>query len=247
MSKNKKLIQNVDVFHKLALFGDRSSFLKSLAQDILVNFPHDTLSGLFSEIATRANALARDWESADKASGPQANNLKDYARAFEKASIPSYFSNRAALDEKVNDVKRWASIMASDLAKAPAQLSSQVKSLQDALSRIEQNVAGFYRNVAGLPYSGEPSKAPTDTATPVATQTDNKPAAQRYPNIPRDIQDLLNQILVPAGLIVPIKTDGSLGPDTQKAIETFRKQYNVPGNFSLPEVFEVIRNTAVRQ
>ncbi len=31
MSKHQKLIKSIEVFHKLALFGDRSSFLKSLA------------------------------------------------------------------------------------------------------------------------------------------------------------------------------------------------------------------------
>ena len=241
MSKNKRLIQNIDLFQRLALFGDRSTFLKALAQDVLTSFPNETLSDLLNEISTRANSLAKEWENVDQASSPAANNLRDYANSLAQVSIPSYFSNREALDEKVHDIKRWASIMLSNLAKAPSQLANQVKPLQDALGKIEQNVANFYRNVAGLSYSGEPSQAPSETV-----RTDSKPVASKLTNIPQDIQELLNKILVPAGEIVPLKTDGILGPDTQKAIETFKTKYNVPGNFSLPEVYQMIRNTAAR-
>jgi len=244
MSKNKKLIQNVDVFYKLALYSDRSSFLKSLAQTLPVAFPHDQLSALLNEISTRLASVSRAWQNADRASTTEANSLLDYSKAFSRFAMPSYFSDKKSLDAATHDIKRWASIVESILAKAPAEISSEVNPLREALSKLEQNIAGFYRNHAGLAYSGEPTG---ESAPATSTNTEKaKPAVSKFPSIPREIQEMLNKILVPAGLAVPFKVDGSLGPDTQKAIDVFRKAYNVPNNFSLPEVFEVIRNTAAR-
>jgi peptidoglycan hydrolase-like protein with peptidoglycan-binding domain len=65
--------------------------------------------------------------------------------------------------------------------------------------------------------------------------------ARAYPPVPVDVQNALNK-LMGAGL----KPDGQLGPQTRKALDAFRGQYNVPGNFSDQEVFQVIKNTASR-
>lgn len=50
-----------------------------------------------------------------------------------------------------------------------------------------------------------------------------------YMSIPKETQDQLNMLLVPPGNIVPLKTDGKLGPQTQKAIEIFKAKFQAPG------------------
>jgi hypothetical protein len=62
-----------------------------------------------------------------------------------------------------------------------------------------------------------------------------------YTPIPRDIQSMLNHIMMSEGG-KPITIDGELGPETRKALNAFKVSFNVPSNFLDNEVYDVIRN-----
>jgi hypothetical protein len=61
-----------------------------------------------------------------------------------------------------------------------------------------------------------------------------------YPSIPKEIQTKLNQILVPAGDILPIKEDGILGPETQKALNIYKNKYDFK-NQSLAQLIQSVK------
>lgn len=165
MKKIDALIQKIEVFEKLAVYGDRTSFLKSLAQ--VAAFPPEGLSQSLSALGNRLNTIAREWERVDAASKMDAQSLRDYGRAFEQASFPSYTSSREQLDEKIRDLRRFRDNTLPLLKKVNPTLASQVAPAQEELGKIEQFINGFMRNTMGVSYPGEPSstEAPKDVAT----------------------------------------------------------------------------------
>ena len=48
------------------------------------------------------------------------------------------------------------------------------------------------------------------------------------PAVSAETQGQLNDLLVPKGAILPLKLDGLVGPQTQKAQDAFKAKYNVP-------------------
>lgn len=66
------------------------------------------------------------------------------------------------------------------------------------------------------------------------------PNVKQLNKISPDIQDKLNELLVPTGKILPIKVDGILGPETRKAIDLFKKDHNIPSTTPDLEVFKQV-------
>ena len=71
---------------------------------------------------------------------------------------------------------------------------------------------------------GQPPKA----GTPPTQYLPEQKIVGEYAPISTEVQDHLNQLLVPGGAIAPLKLDGKFGPDTQKAMQTFKGKYNLP-------------------
>ena len=165
MKKIDALLQKIEVFEKLAVYGDRTSFLKSLAQ--VASFPPEGLSQSLSALGNRLKTIAGEWEKIDAASKMDAQSLRDYGRAFEQASFPSYTSSREQLDDKIRDLRRYRDNTLPLLKKVNPTLANQVTPAQEELGKIESFVNGFMRNTLGVSYPGEPSstEAPKDVAT----------------------------------------------------------------------------------
>ena len=165
MKKIDALLQKIEVFEKLAVYGDRTSFLKSLAQ--VASFPPEGLSHSLSALGNRLKTIAGEWEKIDAASKMDAQSLRDYGRAFEQASFPSYTSSREQLDDKIRDLRRYRDNTLPLLKKVNPTLANQVTPAQEELGKIESFVNGFMRNTLGVSYPGEPSstEAPKDVAT----------------------------------------------------------------------------------
>jgi hypothetical protein len=60
--------------------------------------------------------------------------------------------------------------------------------------------------------------------------------------IPENVQSMLNRIVTIEGLGMPISVDGEIGKETRNALNTFKKNFNVPAGFSDKEVFDAIKN-----
>lgn len=84
-----------------------------------------------------------------------------------------------------------------------------------------------------------PPQPPTTTTE--QTIVGNPPV--QYPSIPTDVQDQLNQLLVPTGSIMPLKLDGKFGPLTQQAAKLFTQKFNKPATpANIKEEYLAMRN-----
>lgn len=94
---------------------------------------------------------------------------------------------------------------------------------------IGSDSGGDHPGAAGPNYFAPDQKSPTS-----------------YPPISRELQEMLSRITTVQGLGLPLQIDGSLGPETKKALDAFRRKFNVPGNFSDAEALQVVKNTYSR-
>lgn len=178
MKKIDSLLQKVEVFEKMAVYGDRSTFLKTISQEMgAVAFPPEGLAQSLSTLVGRLNALANAWEQAEGRSTPQAAGLRDYARAFQSESFPQYYTSKDDLMGKIGNLRRYRDNTTPLLRNVPASLAGQVNPIQEELGKFESFFNGFMRNTAGVSFPGEPSATPTDSAAPA-------PAAKPKPQVP---------------------------------------------------------------
>lgn len=103
------------------------------------------------------------------------------------------------------------------------------------LKSLAQDNASYQPFIGSDAQGDHPGAAGPDYLAPA-------PKSQ-LPKIPKDVQEMLSNITVIEGIGMPIQIDGDLGPETQKALDGFRRKFNVPGNFDNTQVFDVIRNT----
>jgi peptidoglycan hydrolase-like protein with peptidoglycan-binding domain len=91
-------------------------------------------------------------------------------------------------------------------------------------------------------YSGELDSAPKMTPNPDAKfgPPSSLAPAPQVATIPASVQKKLNDLLVPAGKIVPVNVDGKLTQETRRALNAFRKAYNVPASATDQQVFSQI-------
>jgi hypothetical protein len=181
MKKIDSLLEQIEVFEKLAVYGDKSSFLKALGQGADVSnapFPPQGLAQSLAALAGRLNRLASAWEKADAQSKNDADALRTYARAFEAASFAQTYTSREELNGKIGDLRRFRDNTLPLLRKVTPALAGEVSPIQEELGRIESFVNGFMRNTLGLSYTGEPSATPVPTDAATQTPAPAKPKSQ---------------------------------------------------------------------
>lgn len=118
-------------------------------------------------------------------------------------------SGNPNMDALKNTVQQVAALFSRELGKEHAPQIQQAQQLAAAL-----------QGQAPAPAAAAPQAAPAPAAA--------KPNAQ-LPTIPKDVQAKLSEMLSQDGHFIPFKTDGVLGPTTQKALEVYKEKYNSPG------------------
>lgn len=222
----KNLLKQAILFEKFTYFSNRHNFLSSLAADYM--FTKDQLSqdikNLIEYTLTNVYKYKPTQEIHSQISGPLSDIL------------------RTPQDQQIS-----LNLLLNLAEKAKAQLSeveqNKFKSSPNEQKLIDEAYQGANLLLNKLHQFQSAKSAPSNTEEAEETTISIAPPSKpQYQLIPKDIQHALN-ILVNSNL----HPDGVLGPDTQKALNTFRQQYNVPGNFNNNEVFEVIRNSLKRK
>lgn len=196
MTRYVSILKKAELFEKLAIYGDRRSFLKAIGAQ-LVALPQNVKDGL--------DVLIKDLSATKPSSVTLQNKLMDMLGA-----------GPVNVDELFNLVQSAAN-------EIPGDHTTQVQNALNLSRTIQQLNAPATTN-------SEEQTFPPDTIK-------SKPS-HSYSAIPKETQDQLNKLLVPAGNIMPLALDGQLGPQTAKAIEIFKSKYNVPATIrSIKEVY----------
>lgn len=207
MSKVNSLVKKAEVFEKLALYGDKSSFLKKISQRT-----PDAGAGL--DALGKITSLGRSILELFK--GAFIQNKSPYLQS--KISNLELFLDtglnaktaRALRDYLVKTEKEIASD--PDYANLFKQLDKYVVEIDQLLTTVES----AYQQ--SLQDAGE-VKTLTPNDLPSVPKTDKK-----YPAIPKETQVQLNGLGSPVKLV----EDGILGPDTQKALKWFKDTFKYP-------------------
>ena len=186
---------------------------------------------VYSDQKTFLKSLAQHFDSvtlkeelerliADLGALPQNNHNKDLTDKL----MDMLNSGDSAVDlDQLAQTAQQAYIRLSD-----GQHSTQANNALDLAGKVQKLIA--------TQDAQEPS-----LEQPMATRT-TPPIKPDFTPIDPAVQVKLNQLLVPSGDIKELNPDGKLGPLTQKAIEKFREKYRVPGNYSLKDTLDVIKN-----
>lgn len=123
-----------------------------------------------------------------------------------------------------------------------------MKKLDALVKRVEQferlavygDRKSFLKRLA-QDMSVEPNQSVMPPAEPNASIDPNPPTPSGVMNMPenhitgyrpidKNVQKMLNQLLVPPGYYLPIKEDGKMGPETQKALSIFKSKFSKPAS-----------------
>lgn len=199
MKNLEALVKKIETFEKLAVYGDRRTFLKSLAQDAAQEQfdrvgPNSEPSQEIS-IIRQISAVLQDANVTDSSVLQPINN----AMMFNKIDVG------AIVDAAMRASKKMTGV-------ADAAVSSKLFNLAQQLMRVS--------------YRGELSKVPhtpggeDEVVQPVSVTT--IPQAKK---IDKEEQRALGKILTIEGIGLPLDPDGILGPKTKAAIEAFKKKF----------------------
>lgn len=160
---------------------------------------------------------------------------------------------------KTDLFKTWAPVKAYELNKLinlPVDIQSAEKILE-YVKGVKADLRQYGMNdivVVIDPYIRVMEKeyalieAAAKEIPPPAEELESVPV-ESLPNAPKQtaakIDPYLQKKLNDSGYTPALKVDGVLGPATKKAIDWFRGEFNVPGNFDLNDVLEVIKQHQV--
>jgi peptidoglycan hydrolase-like protein with peptidoglycan-binding domain len=204
--KYASLLKKVNGFEKLALYSNRTSFLKALASNMV------SADKLTPDVRADLESVLKNVDALDPNSTELQNKIMD-----------ALHNDTVDLDDLIQTIHTATN-------QFPEGHGPQINQALDLTIKLQKLLQDQEQTTATLPASPGSFTQPSTT----------KPAG--LPTIDKTVQDKLNTLLVPSGEIMPLKVDGLLGDRTKSAIEAFKKKYNVPGNYTLPQVLQVIKS-----
>lgn len=205
MKKYDSLLKRVEQFERLAVYGDRTTFLQAIAADTYGFIPRNLLT---PDLKSKINGLISTLSAHNQ--NPLANKLTDFLRV------------RSSLDTALDTVD------ANALADVISQASSALPGDMNEPSKVSAlELSQTVRQL--VPQRKLTTWEDMKTKPDPVIELDSPAATKGYASIPKETQDQLNQILLPYEKIaVPLKVDGVLGPATQKALDAFKQTYSKP-------------------
>lgn len=226
MSKINGLVKKIEQFERLSLFGNRRDFLKSVAQDYAGIADNTALQGSIDALRTKL----LEWS---KSSGER---LEGIGNLMPK-KVMGYYETLGAL--RNSDLGSGSLAQMNAIVSALAQMSfndngAWVQSVLPTLSQASKALTSKQNQLSAV-------VPPANPESNVAGPAPKAVSTSTLPSIPKDIQQRLSDLMMPAGLLaVPLKVDGALGPDTQKALNTYKKHFKLE-NASTNELYHHIR------
>jgi len=119
MNKNKKLLQSIDVFYRLAVYGNRDVFLKSLAQSALNENIKSIVESVIKDLGTTSRPGAREVSNKlmDFLSSP--TNLNDLYKLIIDASNAVPGNNMQMVQRILNNAEQIRKAMEASAPQTP--------------------------------------------------------------------------------------------------------------------------------
>lgn len=218
-SKADTLFNKATTFEKLALFGNRKSFLQSLAQTNLPDV-NALLAAVTNAKKQLVSAVTQFWTQNPQAV-PQAAREAYSALRYPQDDITS------ATGAQLNSALDQLSVAANSIYKALANSNGAGASFAATLFPLVENITNSvnaYKQGVGTAETSNPS----DQATQLPqTNITGRPRSQVNvsPNDLESIQNFLNQDLI--NEMPPITPDGIWGTETSGRIQYWAKKNKI--------------------
>src|SRR5271165_1319922 len=195
---------------------------------------------------SKSLALADKFDKKFNKSGQDANSTYSARKALVKLLTDRWTADQANFPIEARDLYSslrypQRELSFEDLANTATQIYQILMKSKDqgTLNFATKNLVPYIDSLK-LEVSKQPAiPAPSQESIVKVPELQITPS-KKYPSIPKDIQTKLNQILVPTGDIFPLKEDGILGSETQKALNAFKTKYDFQ-NLTLPQLIQRIR------
>jgi len=221
-----QLLQKANVYEKLALFGSRKNFLSAIAQEVRLVFPPANLVEALKPVEAKLQGVVRQVSEQMPQSGQYLGNLQAALNSLGNLMQSAYVTTLADLKGKADALATQLMNVRSGaygIARAPGIRPE----LQSYLTQLSDDASAAYDIMMKDPNVAKVMGQTPEETAPVATNT-SAPAAAGLPKISTEEQEALSKVFVIEGGGLPLKIDGFLGPETQKAIDFMRKKWNVP-------------------
>ena len=212
-NKNKSLLQRTVLFTRIA--------------QSLQNATLEDVRAVASRLLDRVNAFCL-LPDIDK-------KINDIFRSFQYSLTKTFSSNDFWGEDVINSLKHLISISTDFSNLGPNVKVPQGEALS-ALSAIVEDANKLVSLVENV--KKQDSNSSNNVVEPQQPQKQNNQYLS--PSVIVEIQKKLNQLLVSTGKIVPLDPDGKLGNATQRALNVFKREYNLPAGISQQELFKKV-------
>jgi hypothetical protein len=199
MKKLDDLLKKVEFFEKLAMYGNRGTFLKSLAN---------------SDFTPELDALLS-----------QARGLLTKAGLGE--SPTAYLLGNIMLKKQPTDLNKVIDELDKAKNTLPPSLTNGVVMTQ--LGRVIANLSEYSKSHNSVNFEDLPPAEAPGAMAPQTPKLPSKSddASWSGLSIGPEIQKALNKLMFLAGTPNALEEDGKFGPKTKSVLDAFKKRYHI--------------------
>lgn len=205
---HERLMGEVELFYKLAVYNKRGDYLRVLGQGA-------------GSLVDRARPLVRAFVQAVAPYAGQANARVQIGQLNTLANQVEQGGQTAR--EALSQILAVMTQVRAALGASPVDgaLAQHMADLQGILSGAAAPQTQYFE----LPEVELKDEIPTINVEDLP----KAPVAPKYPLVARETQSQLNDLLIPLGKLTPpgLDVDGSLGPETQKAMKAFTDEFKM--------------------
>lgn len=169
MSKYSSLLKKTEVFEKLAIYGNKKDFLKSLAQGLpqgTISFPDSNLSDLLGRVGGAVSNLASMIENNPELSDEK-GHAAQLASALENFRNVNYMSSKEQLDGEAKSLRETLNAVDNleafvDAANVSPEAKNMAKMMKQEAQNAQNALVAFYRD-HGYPTT-DYAQSPTEKA-----------------------------------------------------------------------------------
>lgn len=211
MKKNDVLFKKVDFFERLAIYGNRRSFLQALAQDSQTDYQNS-----YNNAATNIYNAKLKLKQARNIL--QQNHVVSWLK-YDFNDVNTTPSNIQEMKKQISNLFIMAKNLRNEDDRSVKQLSLEMASF---LNTANSEIKKAEYSLPGIPQQTENSSLTNEEIVMPATEIHGDKPIVNFPKIDKDKQRALSKILTVKGLGLPLEIDGVLGTETKKAIDLVR-------------------------
>jgi hypothetical protein len=234
---NMSLEKKIEAFYRVAVYGDRGSFLKSLAQRAE---PDDAIKALNKVTTLGYQALQLILDDKTSKFEPSIMGIVDSLKqTIGKSQDAQGRINPPNAEDVFDLVNKAAGFFGrnpnkAELFKKLNQISIQIQN--------NLNVIHSAQNEFGLPENNQLVQEQVIDSSITPNNLPNAKPAQSMQKIDPQVQVSLNEL----GYTPALKVDGLLGPETEKALNWFKKTKGY-SNLSLNTLLDMVKYVATEE